>query len=286
MTEGALVLAGGGPVGIAWELGFLRGIELGSPKLMARIRDPETTYVGTSAGSIVAAQLASGRSLEELLQPELKSPETGAAAVAGSPLRMVGMVGSMIRARIGAKSPEDGRKRLGAYALRVQTISESAWVDIIDHRLPTSSWPERRLLVNAVDVHSGEHRVFDRESGVDLVQAVAASCAVPGVYPPVTIQGRRYMDGGMRSIANADVAAGCDPVLILAPLRGGGGLGSIGAAELRALAPAAVRVEYADRDAARAFGRNPLSNSTRAASAEAGRRQGQQLATDLYAFWS
>lgn len=286
MAHGALVLAGGGRVGIAWELGFLRGLEIGSPELIARIRESETTYVGTSAGSVVASQLASGESLEKLLQPELENAPLGRGITKGAPFHMVRMVTSMIRARIGAKTPEDGRKRIGSYASSAQTIPESAWVKNIGGRLPEHSWPDRRLLINAVDVDSGEHRVFDKDSGVDLVRAVAASCAVPGVYPPVTIEGRRYMDGGMRSIANVDVAAGCDPVLLLAPLRGRGGLGTVEASELAALGHAQIRVQYADRDAARAFGRNPLDTSTRAASAEAGRRQGQQLAAEISAFWA
>jgi NTE family protein len=284
--NGALVLAGGGIVGIAWELGFLRGLEAGAPELMERIRHPRTTYVGTSAGSVVATQLASGVPLEELLRPELQSPATRATPAKGGSSRMVALVGSMIFARLGAKSPEAGRRRIGAYALRASTMPESESVENIGRRLPTRSWPDRRLLINAVDIESGEHRVFDRSSGVDLVRAVAASCAVPGVYPPVTIDGRRYMDGGMRSIANADVAAGSDPVLVLAPLRGAAGMGNVKPAGLEVLGRARVRVEYADRDATKAFGRSPLDASTRAASAEAGMRQGRELAVGIAGFWS
>jgi NTE family protein len=286
VTRGALVLAGGGRVGIAWELGFLRGLEVGAPALMERIRHPQTTYIGTSAGSVVATQLASGVPLERLLRPELENAGAGAAITKGAPFHMVSLVASMILARVGAKTPEAGRRRIGAYALRAATIPESRWVENIGERLPSESWPERSLLINAVDVDSGEHRVFDRDSGVELVRAVAASCAVPGVYPPITIDGRRYMDGGMRSIANADLATGSDPVLVLAPLRGAAGMGTVSSSELEALGNARVRVEYADRDAARAFGRNPLDTTTRAASALAGLRQGEQLAAEIGRFWS
>jgi len=283
VTHGALVLAGGGVVGIAWELGFLRGLESGSPTLFDRIRSPETTFVGTSAGSIVAAQLASGVSIADLLAPEM----AGATAPSGGPrFHLVGMAATMIGARLGTRSPEAARRRIGPYALRAQTFPEDDWVGSIRRRLGSDSWPDRRLLINVVDSESGEHRVFDQSSGVDLARAVAGSCAVPGVYPPVTIDGRRYMDGGMRSIANADVAAGCDPVLIVAPLRGGGGLGTVTRSELDALAPAQVRVEYADRESARAFGRNPLGAATRAASARAGVRQGQQNASEIATFWN
>jgi NTE family protein len=136
-----------------------------------------------------------------------------------------------------------------------------------------------------VDVDFGELRVFDCDSGVDVVRAVAASCAVPGLYPPITIDGRRYMDGGMRSIANADLAEGCDPVLVLAPLRGRGGLGVVRRSEVEALGEARVKVVYADRESARAFGRNPLDTTTRAASAGAGLRQGRQEGQEIAAFW-
>ena len=281
-TSGALVLAGGGIVGIAWELGFLRGLESSSPALFEKIRSSETTYIGTSAGSIVATQLALGFDLAQLMKPEL----AGGSASGGPRFHLLGMAATMIGARVGARTPEEARRRIGAYALRAQTFPEDDWVGSIRRRLGSDSWPDRRLLINVVDTESGEHRVFDRASGVDLARAVAASCAVPGVYPPVTIDGRRYMDGGMRSIANADGAAGCDPVLVVAPLRGGGGLGTVQRSELAALAPARVRVEYADRESARAFGRNPLGGATRAASARAGVRQGQQNAREIDAFWS
>ena len=285
MTGAALVLAGGGRVGIAWELGMLRGIELGSPGLIGRIRDPATTYIGTSAGSVVAAQLALGGHLDDLLRAESESAPAEKDSAQETPFHVLPMVAAMITARIGAKTPEDSRRRIGAYALKAQGISEDAWIDSIASRFERTTWPERRLLINAVDVHSGEHRVFDRDSGVDLVRAVAASCSVPGVFLPVSIDGRRYMDGGMRSIANADLAAGCDPVLILAPLRGGAGLGNVKASELASLGGARVHVEYADRAASRAFGRNPLDDSTRAASAAAGLRQGRDSAAALSAFW-
>ena len=79
-------------------------------------------------------------------------------------------------------------------------------------------WPKPRLLIVAVDTETGEEYIMDRTSGVSLVDAVAASCAVPGIWPPVTIAGHRYMDGGVRSATNADLAHGYDRILILNPL--------------------------------------------------------------------
>ncbi|QYF72485.1 patatin-like phospholipase family protein [Cryobacterium sp. PAMC25264] len=287
MTNGALVLAGGGSVGIAWELGFLAGLQNADAALMTRIREPETTYVGTSAGSIVAAMLASGASLTDLLQPELDSASTVGSRGRGTLWGIVRVGAAMLRARVGARTPEAGRRRIGAFAARAATGPEDAWVESIAARLPLHTWPDRRLLITAVDVESGEFRVFDRDSGVGLADAVAASCAVPGIFPPVTIQGRRYMDGGMRSIANADLARGCDPVLIVVPMREGGpGIGSISPTELDTLGSSRSHLVYADAQSTRAFGRNPLATSTRAASARAGYRQGQQGRRTVAELWA
>ncbi|PRY65901.1 NTE family protein [Glaciihabitans tibetensis] len=279
MARGALVLAGGGSVGIAWELGYLAGLETSSPEVMDRIRDPDTTYVGTSAGSVVATMLASGIAAEQLLQPELDSETSASPGQQRSFWGIAKVATAMVSSRIGAKSPEEARRRIGAFAAKAATGPEDAWIASIGRRLPGRDWPERRLLITAVDVESGEFRVFDRDAGVDLASAVAASCAVPGIFPPVTIDGRRYMDGGMRSIANADLAAGCDPVLILVPMREGGpGIGSVSQGELDVFEHGRSHLVYADAESVRAFGRNPLSTTTRAASARAGLRQGRQAA--------
>ena len=88
---------------------------------------------------------------------------------------------------------------------------------VIEHRLPSHDWPERDLRITAIDVATGELVVFDSSSGVALVDAVAASCAVPGTWPPVTIGERRYMDGGVGSSVNTAVAADCATAVVLVP---------------------------------------------------------------------
>jgi NTE family protein len=285
--NGALVLAGGGSVGIAWELGFLGGLESRSPETMLKIRAPETTYIGTSAGSVVATMLASGVDIKDLAQPELDSPTVpNPSRRRGSAMGIARIASTMLLSRVGTKTPEQARRRIGAFAVKATTGPEDKWIASIARRLPEQSWPQRRLLITAVDVESGEFRVFDRNSGVDLASAVAASCAVPGIFPPVSIDGKRYMDGGMRSIANADLAAGCDPVLILVPVREGGpGIGSVSKDELKSFAPGTSRLVYADAESARAFGRNPLTNTTRAASARAGFQQGSRTDQLIDELW-
>ena len=118
----------------------------------------------------------------------------------------------------GVTSAEDARRRVGAYALAADTASETERRATVSSRLPTPEWPARRVLLVAVDAETGEVRVFDRQSGVSLVDAVAASCAVPGIWPPVTIGDRRYIDGGMRSNDNADLAAGFGNIVVISPV--------------------------------------------------------------------
>jgi NTE family protein len=140
--------------------------------------------------------------------------------------------------------------------------------------------------VPAVDAHTGELVTFTRDSGVELADAVAASCAVPGVWPPVTIDGHRYMDGGIRSVTNADLAAGCDRVLVITPALADAPApwGSLDE-EIELLRPAQTQVIYADAASLAAFGANPLSPASREPSARAGRPIGRASAADIARFW-
>jgi NTE family protein len=152
---------------------------------------------------------------------------------------------------------------------------------VIESRLPSHEWPARALKIVAVDAESGEPRVFDNASGVSLVDAVMASCAAPGVWPPAAIGGHRYVDGGLRSNENADYAAGASRVLVIAPL-GTAGLFPAekplaqAVQELRA-GGAEVAVVEPDEASRTAVGGSPLDPSTRKPAAEAGRAQGRGL---------
>jgi len=189
MPERALVLGGGGVTGVAWELGLLAGLaELGVDLTDADL------VVGTSAGSVVGADLASGVSLAELYEAQLAPPTGEIAAQLG--LKFIAKLSwAMFRSR----DPVKARVRIGKMALASRTVSEADRRKVIAARLPAHDWPACRLLITAVDAESGEFTTFDAASGVGLVDAVGASCAVPGIWPPVTIGGRRYVDGGMRS---------------------------------------------------------------------------------------
>ncbi|MGA7911781.1 MAG: patatin-like phospholipase family protein [Candidatus Dormiibacterota bacterium] len=273
----ALVLGGGGITGIAWEIGLLAGLAEKSLDIMS----PDLV-VGTSAGSVVGAKILSGQSIEDLYAEQLADPTGESAARMGA--------GALARFVIASAWPGDasrGRAYLGRAALGASTNPESDSLAVFERLVPSRSWPDRRLLITAVDAETGEPRVFDRDSGVELRDAVAASCAVPIVWPPITIQGRRYVDGGVRSIANADLATGCDRVLVLAPatfaLRRSGRI----AAQLSALGrDVRSLVVSPDADARAAIGRNVLDPAQRAASARAGRRQALSVATAVAAVWS
>lgn len=157
---------------------------------------------------------------------------------------------------------------------------------VIRSRLPVRDWPDRDLRVTAVDTATGEFTVFTRDSGVDLVAAIAASCAVPTVWPPVEIGGRTYMDGGMRSTANVDVARGADRVVVLAPLPRSLSKKTSIRAQLEKVAPREWSVVTPDPEALAAFGKNLLDPARRKDAAEAGLRQSRDLVDELRHVWT
>jgi NTE family protein len=272
-----LVLGGGGVTGIAWETGVLAGLaEAGIDLTSADV------VVGTSAGSVVGAQILSGVALEDLYAAQLADTtrETSARIGTSAILRFVA-------ASLWPRDEERARARLGRAALKARTGTGSEPKAVIEQWLQSRAWPERRLLITAVDAETGEARVFDRDSGVPLPDAVAASCAVPLVWPPITIDGRHYVDGGVRSITNADLAAGCDRVVVLAPvtvaLRRSGRIGS----QLASLGSSIRSVVISpDAQARKAIGRNVLDFAHRAASARAGRAQSVSVSAAVASLWS
>ncbi|MDQ2849682.1 MAG: patatin-like phospholipase family protein [Actinomycetota bacterium] len=278
----ALVLGGGGVAGIAWELGVLLGVGDAQPDVVSAILEAELV-IGTSAGAAVAAQITSGVELQELYDAQLRA-ETAEIEV---DLDIEVLAASYESAVRGAASTQEARRRLGELALTTNTVSEAQRRIAIAARLPSEVWPERRLTVTAVDTASGDLMTFTSASGVALTDAVAASCSVPGVWPPVTIGARRYMDGGVRSSTNVDLAVGCDRILVLLPSLPGAPslLGDLGA-QVAPPRGADVLLVRANLRSMAAFGRNALSPATRAASARAGRAVGRAKAAQVAQFWT
>jgi NTE family protein len=278
MAGKALVLGGGGVTGIAWEIGMLAGLaEAGLDLTDADL------VVGTSAGSVVGVDVRSGTPLADLY--EVQTRPTGAGEIYA---RMsAAMMVRYVRAMVFTARPEVARMRVGRMALRARTESEEARRRVIESRLPTFDWPAGRLQITAVEAQTGRFAVFDAASGVRLLDAVGASCAVPGIWPPVTIDGRRYIDGGMRSAANADLASGCDRVVVIAPLAQGFGVLESVAKQVARLTTqgSAAAVITPSAAARRAIGRNVLDPARRPAAARAGYDQAAGEAAAVRAVW-
>jgi NTE family protein len=297
VSERELVLGGGGAAGNAWEIGVLVGL------LDAGLDVTEADLiVGTSAGATVAVQISGATQPTELL----------ATILAAAPQPRTGPVGSD-RGRVplgpsadhmertseiiaAAENAADMRRRMGAAALETDALSDGSqqtqWRATVAARLPIQYWPERTMLITAVDARTGEPVVFDRRSGVDLVDAVAASTTNGFGVPPYWIGDRRYIDGGYRRNENADLAAGYGRVLVLSPLGGRTRhpleWGMQLTAQVDELRAGGSRVETVlpDSDSLNAFGTNLMDLSTRRPAARAGYEQGMALAGQLTELWS
>jgi NTE family protein len=276
-----LVLAGGGLAGIAWEIGILAGIEDETAET-ARVLLDSDVVVGTSAGSAVAAQLGSGLSLDELYDRQIK----GTSKEISPSVDIDDITGLFLNALSDRDATKEQKlQRIGAVAHATPTVSEAVRRDVIAQRLPSHDWPDRDMRITAIDIGTGELVAFDRTSGVDLIDAVAASCAVPGAWPPVTIGERRYMDGGVGSTMNLRLAGDCDAVVVLVP-SGRGAPSPFGpdpAVEVDSFSGRSLGV-FADDNALTAFGPNPLDPACREPSARAGRAQGRRIAAEIAEF--
>lgn len=290
----ALVLGGGGATGNAWLIGVVAGLfDAGLD-----VTDADLT-VGTSAGSTAAAQFAGATpaDLYAAIQAAGPSPTTGPIGTGpgrGPRGPVTDHLERTARIIAAAEDAADLRRRMGAAALERDAESDGSWPArwraTVAARLPGSRWPERTVLITAVDAETGEPVVFDRTSGVDLVDAVAASCS-SGL--PYRMGDRRYIDGGYRTNAeNADLAAGYARVLVLSPFGGRSRTpvewGTHLATQVEELRAGGSRVAtvFPDGDAGYMFGANAMDLSLRPPAARAGYDQGQLLAERLTGFWS
>jgi NTE family protein len=296
VSERALVFGGGGSAGNAWEIGVIAGLfDAGLDVTEADL------IIGTSAGSTAAAQISSATQPTELLANILAAaprPRTRPVGPDGGRVQNVPVANHMeiTSGIIGAAADAaDMRRRMGAAALEMGAASDGSgqtqWRATVAARLPSQHWPQRPLLIVAVDAHTGEPVVFDRHSGVDLADAVAASCANGFGVAPYNIGDNRYIDGGYRTNENADLAAGCGRVLVLSPFGGRSRTpvewGTNLAAQVDELRARGSRVEtiFPDSGSLNAFGANVMDPSTRPPAARAGHNQGRALADQLTEFW-
>ncbi|AFR30756.1 patatin-like phospholipase family protein [Arthrobacter sp. Rue61a] len=297
--ERALILGGGGSTGNAWLIGVVAGLfDAGLDVTAADLT------VGTSAGSTAAAQFA-GANPTALFNDIIAAAPQNAVFASGraTPARSgagqnngarpvtdhMERTGQILEA---SADMADMRRRMGAAAMDMAEAmdgSSARWRATVSARLPHQEWPERLVLLTVVDAKTGEPVVFDHHSGVDLVDAVAASCASGFAY---AIGSKHYIDGGYRSNAeNADLAAGYRRVLVLSPF-GGRTRTPLEwnmhlAAQVGQLRSSGSRVEtiFPDTEAEHLFGINAMDLTLRPAAARAGFDQGRALAGSLSEFW-
>jgi NTE family protein len=293
----ALVLGGGGAAGNAWEIGVIAGLaEAGLD-----MTEAADLVIGTSSGATAAAQVRSGIAVAELFASVLSAPVqlVGQNRERPPALPMATVFERMRAISAAATSAADLQRAMGAFGLECDsTLGPTAGQHraVVAARLPRHEWPARPMIVVAVDAHTGELATFDRDSGVDLVDAVTAGTALPGSSPTVSINGTRYINGGVRSAENADLASGYANVVVLSPFGGRSGTLPEGQFEglrrppewgmdlegqVEALRKQGSRVEVItpDADSQAAMGTNQMDPATRIPSARAGFLQGKQEAT-------
>ena len=294
----ALVLGGGGAAGQAWQIGVIAGLAEAGLDLT----EAADLVVGTSSGSTTAAWVRSGIPAAELLASVLSPPVRPVGQNREQPpsLPMATVFERMRAIGAAATSAADLQRAMGAFGLESDAVlgpGAGQRRAMVAARLPRAEWPDRPMIVVAVDAHTGELAAFDRDSGVDLVDAVTASTALPGLTPTHSINGTRYINGGVRSGENADLASGYANVVVLSPFGGRSqtppqagrfeGLrrdpewGTDLASQVEALRKQGSRVEVItpDADSRAAMGTNQMDPATRVPAARAGFAQGKQEAT-------
>lgn len=277
MPGTALVLGGGGPVGGAWLTGVLAGlteagIDLGSADVV----------IGTSAGAVFGSRLRSGVPASDLYERQLSGADAVRLPVTAR------QTARFLWAALGSRDPQRSIERLARAALRARTGPESDVFDTVGALLgDVHDWPERELRIVAVDAQSGQTEVFSSHSGATLLEAVAASCAVPVVWPPVSVAGRRWMDGGSRSTANLQLARGYRRVLAVVPVPQAVGPHPSASQQAAELTDDGARVILMspDRAARRIMGRNMADDTRRPAAARAGHAQAGALAPSVADAW-
>ncbi len=273
----AVVLGGGGVTGIAWEVGILAGLH--EAGIILREAD---AIIGTSAGAFVGAALASGYDLDTLFSAQSEATDAEIAASA-SKETMALWYGAF---KIGGDDPRKVGAAFGDIARKIpEPVPVSKRRSAVEARLVTTDWPAK-LKVTAIDADTGQLTVFDRESGVPLIDAVSASGAVPGVWPIVHLNGRSWIDGGMVSTTNARLAEGYGRIVILAPIPAGFGLIPGAAQDAEALrGHADVFLTAPDKQSIAAIGPNMYDPTRRSGAANAGRAQGRSIAAEIGAMW-
>jgi NTE family protein len=290
-----LILGGGGPIGEAWESGVIAGVTEQGGDISHADR-----IIGTSAGAIVGARVASRMPSAEFIAAALApigGPPPGQRqdqTSSSSPPPDLSFLARKLEEMGAAKSRQSIRAQIGEWALNaIPVISETEFVASYQHRSPRKDWPGHAYECAAVDAKDGSLLVWNQSSAVPLAVAVASSCALPGIFAPVTINDHRYMDGGVRSVTNADLGRGCRTALVLAPTMGvadplAKSFTRPLTSELQTLRDGGCKVELIAPDAASlsAFGATLGDEHNRSRAFQAGRLEGRNLAAEIVRLWS
>jgi NTE family protein len=282
-------------VGEAWESGVIaglreKGIDLAHADLI----------IGTSAGAIVGARLANRMSPSDFINAALapsEGPPPGqpSGQKSSSPPPDLSFLSSKLHEKAAGTRPQQQiRAEIGEWAQKAHpVVSESQFLASYRRRFPEKEWPGRGYECISVDAGDGSLQRWNHSSSVPLAVAVASSCALPGVFAPVAINGHRYMDGGVRSVTNADLARGCKTALVFAPTVGvddplAKSFTSPLNGELTTLRDSGCKVELIAPDAASisAFGATLGDESHRAPAFNAGHLEGRNRAAEIIKLWS
>jgi predicted acylesterase/phospholipase RssA len=232
----ALVCAGGGITGAVYEIGCLRALE----DLLDRSVLDFDAYVGVSGGAFVASLLAAGVSPAEMYEvassPGDRSPwsdapffRVGLAEFARRSLRVPGLLARAAREALSGSPPRIADLALSLFeALPPGLLDGSGLQEYVARALARRGLADsfdalpRALYLVAVDLDSGEAVAFGDAAhrSVPVSRAVQASAAMPGLYRPVRIGGRDYVDGGVKKTAHINLAIrkGADLVVCINPI--------------------------------------------------------------------
>jgi len=279
----ALVLGGGGTVGVSWSIGALSSLAdaLGIDPAGAHVK------IGTSAGSVVAAMLHPGKGLDDQVDYERHAGPSRDGSWATS--FDIGLLAQIFQLWTSSPSMSaEVARQIGERALRASHKTADEWVAVLRERLGEVEWPPGDVRMTTVDCSSGERRVWHAGDGADVVRVVSASSAVPGLIPPIDIGGSSYMDGGVSSLLNADLVKGIGvtDVLMLAPQAGAGVLAPGAIEDLNRetaeLAGDGFRVHaLVPGEGYETIGLNAMDAALRAPAVELGLREGADWAKRL-----
>jgi NTE family protein len=280
----AIILGGGGRYGNSWELGYLFGLE----KAGISIRNADV-IVGTSAGSKVGTLLSSDLNWKEIWEEQIEKASNEDSPISNEDMNKLFKEYNEIALK--SVSPKDWVIKMGEISLKTPNIQdETSRISDIGKDLGSIKpvWPEQ-LRIIVTNLERSERIVLSKDSNVDILEALAASTALPGVWRPVNIKGNYYYDGGSYSMENPDVVKDADIMLILStdlPIATPYKLDElIQKQENNGVKTKLIKPANEVREVLKSFNFNTMDQKLRPLTALAGVRQGEKDAEQIREFW-